>query len=462
MASLIEAKIGNHRGCSRVYLAGEILKKEGFDVGVRYKRSNGSKLCLEISCEGDYVVSKRKNRSSGEYSPVLDIREPELQELGVEGRVRVMFFKNKALVLRHFFDDRIKERLLRVVSKLESGEGLKVNSFFHGGGVSSRAIHEGLSKAGVNSSIGMAIEMEGKYLDSSLLRNPMIWNEDSIVMNTKIESVQFDGKGIPKAEICELGIPCVGFSKAGMSKNRLKFAEEHESAGAAFFYALQGVLSSNPCVAILENVCSFGDSASAAVVRSVLGTNGYSTIEFTVSGKDFGAFEDRDRWCMIAVTKGMESLLNLELMNEFHEDVPSFEEILDDDEKTFHPYDYLRKKEKLDIEKGKGFRMQILHRDQKPTKCGVIGRGYAKVRSCEPLISKDSTGSLLRLFSLREHAKVKTIPYDLVEDLSNVVGTEILGQSVIYKAFMAIGFTVGSLIREYCFSRVNQESTYVA
>lgn len=458
MASLVEVKIGEHRGVPRIYLAGEILKREGFGVGVSYDRVSGSKLCLEICHDGDgkYVVSKRLNKSSGDYNPVLDIRSPELTDLGVGGRVRVMFFKNKAVVLKHFFDERIKERLLRLVSKLESGEEMKVNSFFHGGGIASRAIHEGLSKAGIASNIGMAVEVESKYLDSSLLRNPMIWNEDSIAINARMESVQFSGKGIPLAEICELGIPCVGHSKAGISKNKLKFAEEHETAGAAFFYALQGILSSNACIAVLENVCSFETSASASVVRSVLGTSGYSTVEFTISGKDFGAFEDRDRWCMIAVTKGMESLIDLELMKTFHSDVPSFDEILDKDEKTFHSYDYLKAKEKLDIQNGKGFRMQILHPDQKPVKCGVIGKGYAKVRSCEPLVAKDSSESLLRLFSLREHAKVKTIPYSLVEGLSNVVGTEILGQSVIFKAFVAIGFMVGSLIQDYGYSQVDR------
>nr|MCV5143025.1 DNA cytosine methyltransferase [Escherichia coli] len=81
--------------------------------------------------------------------------------------------RNGAIVISaHHQQERVIERVNRLISKLENGESLSVCSLFHGGGVLDKAIHAGFHKAGIASAISVAVEMEGKYLDSSLANNP--------------------------------------------------------------------------------------------------------------------------------------------------------------------------------------------------------------------------------------------------------------------------------------------------
>lgn len=83
--------------------------------------------------------------------------------------------------------------------------------------------------------------------------------------------------------------------------------------------------------------------------------------------------------------------------------------------------------------------------DGSEPRCGTIGRGYQKARSTEPFL-KHPTNGKQRLFTPVEHARVKTIPEQLVAGLSDTTAHEILGQSVIHAAFMAVGKLVGETL----------------
>ncbi|POZ99458.1 DNA cytosine methyltransferase, partial [Pseudomonas sp. MWU12-2312b] len=100
--------------------------------------------------------------------------------------------------------------------------------------------------------IKIGVELEGEYIDSSLLNNPELWRDDSIVINADVRDVNMLGSGIPQAQVLIGGIPCTGASRAGAAKNGLNFAEEHESAGSLFFNYLEWVKATNPCIVVLE------------------------------------------------------------------------------------------------------------------------------------------------------------------------------------------------------------------
>lgn len=68
------------------------------------------------------------------------------------------------------------------------------------GGVLDKAIHAGFHKSGIASAISVAVEMEGKYLDSSLANNPELWNEDSIVIESPIQAVNLS-KRPPQVDV---------------------------------------------------------------------------------------------------------------------------------------------------------------------------------------------------------------------------------------------------------------------
>ncbi|MEC6096371.1 hypothetical protein [Enterobacter hormaechei] len=81
-------------------------------------------------------------------SPIIDLTVQELATVfdGVE-MLRV-FIRNGAIVISaHHQQERVIERVNRLISKLENGESLSVCSLFHGGGVLDKAIHAGFHKA---------------------------------------------------------------------------------------------------------------------------------------------------------------------------------------------------------------------------------------------------------------------------------------------------------------------------
>lgn len=59
----------------------------------------------------------------------------------------------------------------RASSANGGGETITVASLFHGGGVLDNAVHAGLERAGVTSYVKVAVELESKYLESSLASN---------------------------------------------------------------------------------------------------------------------------------------------------------------------------------------------------------------------------------------------------------------------------------------------------
>lgn len=77
------------------------------------------------------------------------------------------------------------------------------------------------------------------------------------------------------------------------------------------------------------------------------------------------------------------------------------------------------------------------------TSVGTIGRGYSKARSTEPFLAHPVDQGLSRLFTAVEHARLKGIPESLVAGVSETTAHEILGQSVIYPVFEAVGKAIG-------------------
>lgn len=450
MPTLIEAKLGEHRGKVRIYLEGSKLSREGFNPGTRYSRtidSKQGKIVLRVVENGEYVVSKKQ---SGEIQkPVIDMACEELKDLvGASGRVRILVANSCLIMLRHFNDDRVIERTNLLLKELDHG-CLSTASLFHGGGVASKAMHQGLLQAGIDSRVMLAIEVEGAYLESSLSNNPELWCSGSLVMNCGVESVRYHKSGIPAVSLLEAGIPCTG-GAPGKAKLGLSHAEDHPTAGAAFHYTLQAVDATNPSIILFENVATYADTASCSVIRAVLGNLGYSMQEVVLNGTDFGALENRKRWFMLALSAGLEEFINVNDVVKFHQaSTLKIGDILDSEvsDSVWSEYSYLRDKEQRDIAAGKGFRMQILTKDSDT--CPVIVRNYAKVQSTGALLSKEDGSNLLRLLSPTEHAKIKTVPFSVVNGLSATIAHQILGQGVIFNVVRSLGTLIGEGIQAF-------------
>src|SRR5690606_34320169 len=158
-------------GNKRIWLEGQKLVREGYVPGMKYDLEfKESQVLLHVSDTGKYTVSRRQR--NGRVMPIIDLTVQELAEVfdGVE-MLRVAIKDKKIVISAHHQQQRVKERVDRLIHKLKNGEPLSVCSLFHGGGVLDKAIHEGLWNSGIDSKVAVAVELEGKYLDSSLRNN---------------------------------------------------------------------------------------------------------------------------------------------------------------------------------------------------------------------------------------------------------------------------------------------------
>ncbi len=442
MSNVVYLKVGEHRGRRRIWLQGQKLARKGYVPGKRYRLfldEHRKVVRLERKHDGERIVSRK---GSAEI-PVIDLKWDEMEKVfaGVE-RVRVVIRKDRITVSIHHVDAGQKERVCRFRAKLRSGQPLDIGSLAHGGGVLDLAIHNGLAGAGLSSRLAFAVEIEDQYLEASQENNP-VWDAESIAICAPMEEVEV-GK-LPKVDGLVAGLPCTGASLSGRAKNGLKAAEEHETAGALFLAFLATFQAVQPAFILLENVPQYQNTVSMTVIRNVLEGLGYDLHERVIDG--MGALENRQRFVMVALTKGLVDF-DIESIVPVRAKEAALRDVLEEvplDSPRWKSFDYLAAKEERDRANGKGFRRQLLTGDE--DQCGTIGRGYAKCRSTEPFLVHPEDPALSRLLTPVEHARVKTIPERLVAGLSDTIAHQILGQSVIFTAFEAVGQHLGKSLR---------------
>jgi DNA (cytosine-5)-methyltransferase 1 len=449
MTTVINTTIGEAKGgVARLWLEGQKLVHAGVKVGAKYLlRSNEASKRLELvpvageTLEaGSFTVSKRER--NGVVTPLLEVRT-DLLKTFFEGceKVRVAIRSGRIVVTALQIDLKIKERVERIKRKLTEKVALAKGSLYHGSGIIDKALHSGLLVAGVASFIQVGVELDSNYLDASLRNNPELWTEDSIAINTDIRDLTLAGD-IPQLDVLTAGIPCTGASRSGRAKNKIQNAEEHSSAGTLFIDFLDFVKASNPAICVIENVPEYLDSVSMTVIRSVMTSLGYVLHETVFNGAAFGVLEDRKRMVVVAITKGLGEGFTFPTptdvkpvkVGDILEDIPL-------DSPRWKSYEYLAAKEERDIADGKGFKRQLVTVDSKTV--GTLGRGYFKGRSTEPFLKHATNPELSRLFTATEHARLKGIPPSMVDGLSETIAHEVLGQSVVYPVFQAVGWALG-------------------
>ncbi|MDI4652562.1 MULTISPECIES: DNA cytosine methyltransferase [Pseudoalteromonas] len=441
MPALINRNLTEHKGSPRIYLDDGLLSELG--VSESYRRYNRiwqeDKLILRLHDEGKYVVSSKMKR--GERVNVIDINTKELSNLfDANAKLRIAIQKGSIVIKVHQGETAIRQREASFLEALKNG-ALKKGAVFHGGGLMDHAIHEGFKKSGIASVISFAVEIDERYLNSSIRNNAHLFDENTIFVNSDVADVH--AHAMPQVHVLSGGIPCTGASLSGRSKNKLQHAEDHESAGACFFNFLNIVKGSNPAICIMENVKQYMNTASFSIIKSVMGGLGYDLLTNVYNGLDFGASESRERMVCIAISKGLNKgdllgLIDKEIEAGKTGPTP-LSSVLDDlplDHDSWKEVTYLKDKAKRDAASGKGFAMQILNKDA--VSCGTIGAGYAKARSTEPRLQHPTNPLLSRLFNALEHARIKKAPERIVNGLSETVAHQVLGNGVIVSLFEII------------------------
>lgn len=446
MATIVNTKLGEHRGKPRVWLEGQKLAREGYAPGTKLQvEFKNDSVVLTPGIVGRYSVSSRQR--NGRINPIVDLSMTELAGLfeGVE-KLRIAIQAGRIVISAHPQEGRVHQRAKRFVEKIQNGEPLDVASLFHGGGILDKAIHHGYARSGIKTRLAVAVEIEQKYLDCSMRNNPELWDAKSVAIEGPIQDVDLS-RGAPEVDLLCAGIPCTGASRSGRSKNKLSHAESHSEAGALFFHTLEFVKVLNPACVWFENVGEYLSTASWEVIVSVLNSLQYDIQVRVLDSSEFGALERRKRMCCVATSRGLETGFDLDQVVGSKTREASLAEILEDipeDSDRWKSFTYLAEKEKKDKAAGKGFARQLLTPNDDG--CGTIGRGYSKCRSTEPFLVHPTDPEKSRIFSKIEHARVKTIPVDVIADETETTAHEILGQSVCFKTFEDVASSHGKAL----------------
>jgi len=450
MKSYEVTRIGHHRGRPRLWLEGIKALMGGFFPGKRFaakKDLEKQMLVLELSETGCRIVS-RKLKGEKEI-PVIDINSMELLSVfeGIEA-VRVVVQQGRIFILPLSSEIAVRERLDRLKSKLESGEPIQIGSLSHGGGVLTHALHSGLKDAGIASKLAFANEIRAELLDQASECNDS-WDGDTIPLAAPMQELAFDAwamNHLPKVEVLEAGLPCSGASVAGRAKRSLEHPEAHPDVGHLVVPFLSIIAKVQPAVILLENVKQYLTSASMCILRNQLRDFGYDLHVEVLQAADWNALEHRERMCMVAVTKGLSfDFSSLARPERCERRIGDILDPVSEDASCWSRMEGLKAKQERDKVEGKGFAMQIVTAFD--TKCPTITKGYAKVRSTDPKLQHPSNPDLLRQFTPAEHARIKGIPERLVSGLSATLAHELLGQSICYEPFRAVGRLIGSALK---------------
>lgn len=349
-------KIGSNRGAPRVWLEGSQTERAGFEAGQRYDiLVKGQTVVLQANKDGSRVVSSKK--AGDKRNPVIDLNSKELLAVfdGMAS-VRVAVKKGEIYLVPLASEIKKQERFKRLKHSLENGDPLTMGSLSHGGGILSHAIHSGFKEAGIKTQMGFVNEIREELLEHAAIHNDA-WSENTQIYAAPMQELAFDERGLanlPKCDVLEMGLPCSGASKSGLAKRGLVHAEAHPEVGHLVVAALVILSKTNPAIVILENVPEYANTASADILRNQLRDMGYVTHERVLNGKEWGAFENRNRWCMVAVTHGIEFDFD-QLMRPVTQD-RKLSDILEpfaDDDPRWSKMEGLKAKEIRDLANGK-------------------------------------------------------------------------------------------------------------
>lgn len=437
-------RLGEHRGAPRLYLDSPALARAGFAPGVAFVvQATDRQITLQRHDAGGRKVSRKLR---GERClPVIDLNsQDDLAPVASMGLVRIVIRPGQIHILAIASQARASERAGRLKDRLTQGLPLRTASIAFGTGITAWALHQGLAAGGVDTTLQLANEIDDELLQHAARCHPLI-QPDTVLASTPMQEAVTDLwllKQVGPVEILEAGIPCSGASKAGVSKRRLGRMEDHPLVGHLVAAVIQWIAALQPAIFLAENVPEYADSASASVLRAWLADAGYVVREWTLNAQDFGSLEARKRWFIVAHPAGMEVEApqpgievegSIAVLADLLDDVPA-------DDPRWRAVQYLKDKEERDADKGSCFAMQWLQPES--TRVPTLRKGYHKGGSTDPRLCHPTRAELSRLLTAAEHARIKGVPAELLQGLSESAAHEACGQAVDARPVKALGRTM--------------------
>lgn len=493
-------RVGENRGRRRVWMEGKRLERCGFVPGAAYRLEVAPErgyLKLTLDPGGDRIVSSRR-RGEREL-PIVDLCFSEFSPPGT--KLRAVMIDGVVEVTLHHEELALADRRERLAAGLRRGE-LKEGSLCTGAGVSALASHEGFREAGLPTTLQWVADIDGRYLDIAAAKNPAITDETVIFNAAleEIETALATPGGdyaLDPVDVLTFSLPCDGHSRAGRSKRGLGRAESHPASATSVFGLIRILDAANPSALISENVIEARDSATYELITRELERRNYHVQDIVLDGSESGSLEHRRRWFFIALSKDIAEGFDIERVIPSESVREAIAQRLDgvlegisrEDERWRH-YDHLYGKQARDAAAGKGFRPQVYSGGE--ARVSTLRKFYQKAGSTDPRVSELSvmtdaevtemanrvstedpgaerlaerlrewvaagrsaeasealreviTDPALRaharerIFTAREHARIKGIPEALIEGVGEGAAHELLGQSVLFEPVRAL------------------------
>jgi DNA (cytosine-5)-methyltransferase 1 len=318
-----------------------------------------------------------------------------------------------------------------------------ITEFFPGMGTLCAAFASGLSRYG-SVSVAGAAELDGRYLSMFSKQHPEASTFLGSVTQYAPEEISTSRRGL---KFYLAGVPCVGASLAGRSKNAISSAEMHSSAGHLFLPTLHFIARHMPSCCVFENVPQYAKTFSAKLIREYLASLGYKMTEYVVNPfTDFETATERIRWIMVASRIGVfewnytpkafagtiEHLLDPESVADRADEFSA--------EQVAAHTRYCDRK----ASEGCGFSRRILERTS--TKVPTIPKSYGKIQPTGVFLRSGETYRLLRP---REVARIHGFGpkfITMIERLPKTTAYEVLGQGVVARPFEALGAAIGEWV----------------
>lgn len=448
-------RLGLHRGAPRLWLQGREPSKGGFIPGTRFNVQidrEKSLVLLEAAADGLRLVSSKTK--GGRSIPVIDLNSREMLKL-FEGMaaVRVVVEPGRISILPLATEVRARRRCERLRGKLLVGEPISVGTVASGIGILDGAAHSGLAAAGLVSHLAFFNEIREDCVDHMAERNPVV-DADTIHVQAPMQELAFDAAAmsrLPEVDLVIGGIPCSGASRAGKAQRGSSHAEAHPEVGHLVVAFLSIIAKVNPAAIVLENVVPWAHTASMCILRSQLRELGYDVHDATLKSADWNMLEQRDRLCVVAVTRGLQFGFD-----GLVRPIPApgrFGDIMDDvalDDACWSPMTYLKAKRRRDAAVGSNFKMTVVGAES--VKLATMTKTLWKRQSTGNFVQHPLDPELLRLPTVAEHARAKGVDLDLVRGVGMTFGHEVLGQSISVPPFVAVFKHIGQALRAWATS----------
>jgi len=406
---------------------------------------------LRLSSRGSRQVSSKLVAGGKRAIPVIDVNSRKVLDIFPTGcALRLIIRPGEILVTAIASVRRRVERTARLRRKFECGEALAIGSLTSGGGVLDHAVKTGLASEGITTRLLWANEIREDLMAQAFAHNEA-FDADTLALEGPIQEIAFDESvmaRVPRVDILIAGLPCSGASTPGRTRRRLELAEAHPLVGHLVVAAAAMLPRGNPSALVLESVTNYQRTASAAILRNLLGEFGYNTYEREFLGTDWGELEARRRWCMVALTEGIE--FDFEALVPAPQEERLLSSVLEPLEAVAHRFSNmagLKARQERKRAQGDRFLMQV-YTGAEPY-IHTLTKGMSRNRQTDPKFRHPDHPELLRVPTALEHARIKGAPEHLIEGLSQTTAHELLGQSICYAPFRALGAHLGKALRRF-------------